>query len=353
MSLDRDLFGADRVADDIARVLVADHDPISRHVLTRVLGASAHLEVVGSVNNQQPLRQWPLDRVGVVVLAIAPREDATGLIRQLAQRQVKVLVIGTGWTQRRLDAAFAAGATGCLVKNIKVAGVTSAIRAVASGHTVLSPELRTLYARPQAPSPSPAPAGATHLLAALTSREREVLRNLAEGLSTAETAVRLRVSPATVKSHVSHVLAKLGARNRLEAVLVFQQSWNSDGESLGGSIPPAGVGRNRGPEAARSHCTGPKNAGDRPPRQGVAGLRRSAGCSPEHRFHASPTSVPADSTPVPAGSPAVPVPAFSPPTARPAATTAAPRPPGPPATPRTTAARIPRRPARTRSRARP
>ncbi|MFB6838113.1 LuxR C-terminal-related transcriptional regulator [Streptomyces sp. NPDC056361] len=232
MSLERDLFGAEHAEDDTARVLVADHDPISRHVLTRVLGASAHLDVVGGVNNQQPLRQWPLDRVDVAVLAVAPREDATGLIRQLDLRRVRVLVVGTGWTQRRLDAFFAAGATGCLVKNINVAKLATAIRAVASGHTVLSPELRTLYARPSGAAPAPTSAGAKDLLHTLTSREQEVLRNLTEGMSTAETAVRLRVSPATVKSHISHALTKLGARNRLEAVLLFQRSCTTEGEAL-------------------------------------------------------------------------------------------------------------------------
>ncbi|MFE4703564.1 LuxR C-terminal-related transcriptional regulator [Streptomyces sp. NPDC056738] len=229
MSLERDLFGAEHAEDGPARVLVADHDPISRHVLTRVLGASPHLEVVGGVNQQQPLRQWPLDLVDVAVLAVAPREDAAGLIRQLDLRKVRVLVVGTGWTRRRLDAFFAAGATGCLVKNIKVAKVAAAIRAVASGHTVLSPELRALYARQTAAAPAPA-AGSRNLLHTLTSREQEVMRNLAEGMSTAETAVRLRVSPATVKSHVSHTLTKLGARNRLEAVLLFQRSWNVEGD---------------------------------------------------------------------------------------------------------------------------
>ncbi|MFJ6843250.1 LuxR C-terminal-related transcriptional regulator [Streptomyces griseoluteus] len=232
MSLERDLFGAEHAQDAPARVLVADHDPISRHVLTRVLDTSAHLDVVGSVNQQQPLRQWPLDRVDVAVLAVAPRDDAAGLIRQLDLRKVRVLVVGTGWTQRRLDAFFAAGAAGCLVKNIKVAKVAAAIRAVASGHTVLSPELRALYARRTATAPVAAPAGAKNLLNTLTSREQEVLRNLAEGMSTAETAVRLRVSPATVKSHVSHALTKLGARNRLEAVLLFQQSWSAEGEAV-------------------------------------------------------------------------------------------------------------------------
>jgi DNA-binding NarL/FixJ family response regulator len=242
MSLERDLFGADHAADERVRILVADHDPISRHVLTSVLRRSPHLEVAGSVNDQQQLHQWPLDRVDVVVLASAPRENVTDLVRQLESRKVRVLLVGTAWSKRRLDAAFAAGATGCLVKNIQVAGLSAAIRAVASGHTVLSPELRVLYAQRTPAASSAHPAGSEQLLHTLTSREQEVLRSLAGGMSTAETAAQLHVSPATVKSHVSHVLTKLGARNRLEAVLLFQRSDGLDTETVPGGQLTAMVG---------------------------------------------------------------------------------------------------------------
>jgi two-component system nitrate/nitrite response regulator NarL len=242
MSLEHDLFGADQATDERVRVLVADQDPISRHVLTRVLHRSKHLEVAGSVNDQQDLQHWPLDRVDVVVLASTQRENITGLVRQLVARKVHVLLIGTAWSKRRLDAAFAAGATGCLVKNIKVTGLSAVIRAVASGHTVLSPELCSLYAQRTPTTSSPHATGSERQLHTLTSREQEVLRNLAEGMSTAETAAQLRVSPSTVKSHVSHVLTKLGARNRLEAVLLFQQSHHLDAELTPGTRPSAMVG---------------------------------------------------------------------------------------------------------------
>ncbi|MFE6701424.1 DNA-binding response regulator [Streptomyces sp. NPDC057718] len=232
MSLERDLFGAGRPADAKVRVLVADGDPASRHVLTRVLRRSAHLDVAADISSQQPLNQWPLGGADVVVLVSAPHESTMGRVRLLASREVRVLLIGADWNKYRLDAAFAAGATGCLAKDLGPAGVVAAVRAVASGHTVLSPELRALYVqRPPVPSGSQAD-GAEELLPTLTSREQEVLRNLAEGMSTAETAARLRVSPATVKSHVSHVLTKLGARNRLEAVLLFQRSCERAAETV-------------------------------------------------------------------------------------------------------------------------
>ncbi|MFF9143375.1 LuxR family transcriptional regulator [Streptomyces sp. NPDC014861] len=224
MSLERELLGAGHADDGRVRVLVADHDPISRHVLTSVLRKVPDLDVTGSVSDQQPLDRWPLDRVDVVVLVSAPHDDTARAVRFLESRQVRVLLVGTSWTKRGLDAAFAAGATGCLVKTIDIAGLSAAVRAVASGHTVLSPELRALYAPPAAVAPDARTPGPGTPLHTLTSREREVLGSLASGMSTAETAARLHVSPATVKSHVSHALTKLGARNRLEAVLLFQRS---------------------------------------------------------------------------------------------------------------------------------
>ncbi|WP_326700551.1 LuxR C-terminal-related transcriptional regulator [Streptomyces sp. NBC_01754] len=203
MSLERDLFGAGRPTDEKVRVLVADDDPASRHVLTRVLRRSTHLEVTTSISYQQLLHRRPLGGVDVVVLVSAPHENTMEQVRQLASREVCVLLIATGWNKCRLDAAFAADATGCLVKDPKAAGAAAAVRAVASGHTVLSPELRTLYVQRPPAVPGFPTNGAEELLPALTPREQEVLRNLAEGMSTAETAARLRVSPATVKSHVS------------------------------------------------------------------------------------------------------------------------------------------------------
>ncbi|WP_328620078.1 response regulator transcription factor [Streptomyces sp. NBC_00354] len=221
----RDLIESDRQI----RVLIADPDPISRHVLASVLRGTCGLDVVDSLDSRQPPLQWPLNRVDVVVLAIGPREDPVPVIRELRGQDVPVLLMGTDWTRAGLRNALAAGAAGCLVKDTKLAGLGTAARAVAAGHTLIAPELRHLYAAPRRPaSATPSADGRqpdpARLLAQLTPREQDVLRVLAEGVSTVEAAARLGVSPATVKSHVSHALTKLGARNRVEAVLMVQRA---------------------------------------------------------------------------------------------------------------------------------
>ncbi|WP_371493617.1 response regulator transcription factor [Kitasatospora sp. NBC_00374] len=227
----KDVWLADgELAEPAPRVLLADHDPVSRHVLGRVLDRSGRLAGVVCVDTRSPWQEWPLAQVDVAVLAVGPQEDLTRTVRELAARGIRILMIGVDWTRQRLDGAFAAGAAGCLVKDARIEGLAAAVHTVAHDHTVLSPELLGLYAR--APRPSAGRAAAAragggpspeHLLGALTDREREVLALLSDGLSTAETAGALRVSPATVKSHVSHALTKLGLRNRLEAVLLIQR----------------------------------------------------------------------------------------------------------------------------------
>ncbi|RAJ38600.1 DNA-binding NarL/FixJ family response regulator [Kitasatospora sp. SolWspMP-SS2h] len=218
-------------------VLLADHDPISRRVLGTVLRDAAHLDYLRCVDSHRPIHEWSrLALADVVVLVVGPQDEPWSVVRQLVGCQVKVLLIGTDWSRWRVDAAFAAGATGCLVKDTEIARLASATRAVASGHVVLSPQVlaQVLETRrlssvgsPSGPAPGePRPPGTENpdrLLRCLTKREREVLELLADGRSTAEAAGVLKLSAATVKSHVSHALAKLGVRNRLEAVLLMQR----------------------------------------------------------------------------------------------------------------------------------
>ena len=218
------------VSDPDARFLVAGGDPISRQLLGNALRESGRLHFVADVDIGRPVPEWPLDRVDLVVLVVGVQDDHLRTVRQLARNTVRVLLIGSGWTRAGLDAAFTSGAAGCLDRDTRIGGLATAARAVASGHTVLSPELLALYRAPARPvcgtAPSPAPSAAhslKRLLSALTDREREVLSLLSVGLSTAEAAVSLKVSPATVKSHVSHAISKLGVRNRLEAVLLVQR----------------------------------------------------------------------------------------------------------------------------------
>ncbi|MBO0652497.1 response regulator transcription factor [Streptomyces triculaminicus] len=225
------LVGEDQ-SEPRASVVLADADPISRRVLGTVLRDAAQLQYICCVDSHRPLEEWPLSQADVVVLSVGPQDDPVPIVRQLASRRIRVLLIGTGWSRYRVDAAFSAGATGCLVKDTEIGRLATATRAVASGHVVMSPQLFGLFtASPRVHGPRAVLAAhrsearsPERLLRALTEREREVLDLLADGLSTAEVAGALTLSPATVKSHVSHSLSKLGARNRLEAVLMMQQA---------------------------------------------------------------------------------------------------------------------------------
>lgn len=216
-----------------AGVLVADADPVSRHVLAGALDQADGIRVLATADSGRPLHRWPLGGVDVVVLADAFRPRPASLVPELVHKGVRVLLLDTRWTSRTLGAALAAGCSGVLVKDTAIGRLAAAVRAAAAGYVVVSPELVGLWS-PPARTAAAAPAlprgdrSAGLRLRSLTEREREVLTLLAEGLSTREAARRLTVTPATVKSHVSHALTKLSVRNRLEAVLLMRRALDED-----------------------------------------------------------------------------------------------------------------------------
>ena len=120
-------------------------------------------------------------------------------------------------------AALQAGAAGFLLKDVSPEHLVGAVRTVAVGDALLAPSItRRLVER--FASPPAAPAVAPEALARLTARETDVLRLLARGMSNAEIAEQLVVSEATVKTHVAGILAKLGLRNRAQAVVIAYES---------------------------------------------------------------------------------------------------------------------------------
>lgn len=209
------------------RVLVADHDPLWRHLLHDVLNGDSQLDVVAEVDSRRPLADWPLRRVDVAVLGASHGEPMVGAIRQLTARRIRVVLLCLDWSRRSLDAVVSAGAAGCLVKETDLSGVAGSVQAVAGRNRVFSTALLSFYVDPAGVNRRSQDA-----VRKLTAREREVLCRLGEGLTTAEAAELCGVSSATVKSHVSHALAKLGARNRLEAVLMVR-------DALGAPAPAA------------------------------------------------------------------------------------------------------------------
>jgi DNA-binding NarL/FixJ family response regulator len=138
---------------------------------------------------------------------------------------VRVVVLTTFELDEYVFEALRSGASGFLVKSTEPADLVRAVRVVAAGEALLSPSVtRRLiaeYAARARPAPDPRTAGA---LAALTDREREVLALVAQGLSNEEIAERLVLSRATARTHVSRVLAKVGARDRTQLVVLAYES---------------------------------------------------------------------------------------------------------------------------------
>ncbi|WP_394425855.1 response regulator transcription factor [Streptomyces sp. SGAir0957] len=214
-------------------VLLADADPVSRHVLAGALAGADRITVAGTADSTQPLHRWPLSEADVVVLAGLAGPRPAPVVTELLHKGARVVLLDTRWTGPSLAAALTAGCAGALIKDHEVGRLAAAVRAVAAGHTVVSPRLVGLWPGahrpPERPSRPPRPDRSAGVrLRELTERERAVLTCLAEGLSTKETAERLKVTAATVKSHVSHALAKLGVRNRLEAVLLMRRALDED-----------------------------------------------------------------------------------------------------------------------------
>jgi DNA-binding NarL/FixJ family response regulator len=146
-----------------------------------------------------------------------PELDGIEATRRLPRQ--RVLILTTFGLDQYIIEALRAGASGFLLKDAPTADVVEAVRAVAAGDAVLSPAI-TRQLLDQVARRLPAPVSqAPENLTQLTEREREVLRMLAAGLTNAEIAAALVVSEATVKSHVSNLLGKLGLRDRVQAVI--------------------------------------------------------------------------------------------------------------------------------------
>jgi DNA-binding NarL/FixJ family response regulator len=220
------------VSDPI-RVLVADDQRVVRDGLVLLLGLLPQVEVVGTAaNGEEAVDQATTQRPDVVLMDLRmPRCDGVEATRRLRERApaIKVIVLTTYADDRSVIEALRAGARGYLTKDAGAAEIRQALQQVVSGQAVIDPSVQHHLVDAIAVAPAAAgPGGSTPAAAAgqqapplpdgLTPREAEVLALIAEGLSNAEIATRLVVSEATVKSHVNHLLAKIGARDRAQAV---------------------------------------------------------------------------------------------------------------------------------------
>ncbi|MFF2629693.1 response regulator [Kitasatospora griseola] len=208
------------------RVLIADDDPLLRAGLAVVLETADGIEVAGQA--EDGLRTVELARVlrpDVVLMDVRmPGCDGVEATRRLAGVGPRVLVLTTFHHDAYVWGALRAGAAGFLLKRASPERLIDAVHAVAAGEAVLDPAvtrdlLGHLLAVPT-PAPAPEPVGAdgSGQLAALTAREREVLRLAADGRPNDEIAALLHLAESTVKTHVKRILAKLGVHDRSQAV---------------------------------------------------------------------------------------------------------------------------------------
>ncbi|HEY6744693.1 MAG TPA: response regulator transcription factor [Mycobacteriales bacterium] len=201
------------------RVVVVDDQEMVRAGIAALLGAQDGIEVVGeAADGAAALAEAARTQPDVVVMDIRmPGMDGLTATRKLAGGP-KVLVLTTFDADEYVYRALQAGASGFLLKGARPAELAEAVRIVAAGEALLAPSV-TRRLIEQVVSAGLAPSMAPRGTPELTPREREVLILLARGRSNAEIAAELVLADQTVKTHVSHVLTKLGLRDRAQAVV--------------------------------------------------------------------------------------------------------------------------------------
>ncbi|MER5957066.1 response regulator [Streptomyces sp. NPDC056121] len=209
------------------RVLLADDQTLVRTGFRLILGADGIDVVAEATNGTEAVEAVRRTRPDVVLMDIRMPEmdglEATRRILSGATDNPRVIILTTFDLDRYVYAALSAGASGFLLKDVTPEQLTAAVRTVRTGDALLAPAItRRLVQRfTQHGSDTTA----LHRdLASLTPRELEVLGLLARGLSNAELATRLHLAEATVKTHVARILAKLGLRDRVQAVIVAYET---------------------------------------------------------------------------------------------------------------------------------
>jgi DNA-binding NarL/FixJ family response regulator len=215
------------------RVLLVDDQPLLRMGFGMILNAQPDITVIGEAGDgAEAVRATQELSPDVILMDVRmPGVDGVEATRRIVSSAdgdgPRVIILTTFDLDDYAFAGLRAGASGFLLKDVPPEELTAAIRAVASGDAVVSPRItRKLLDRyaTQLPDPRDDTAPAPADLARLTEREREVLLQVAAGLSNAEIAAELVLPEATVKTHVTRILAKLGLRDRVQAVVYAYQT---------------------------------------------------------------------------------------------------------------------------------
>jgi NarL family two-component system response regulator LiaR len=202
---------------DAITVLVVDDHAVVREGLRTFLQLQDGIEVIGEAGDgEEAVRQAERLRPDVILMdLVMPRLDGVGAMRELRRRlpASRVIVLTSFADDDRILPAIQAGAAGYLLKNVQPQELARAVRAAHAGEAMLDPSVaaRLVEAIAQAPGEQPAER--------LTPREREVLELIGRGMSNKRIARELGVAEKTVKTHVGHVLAKLGVADRTQAAL--------------------------------------------------------------------------------------------------------------------------------------
>jgi DNA-binding NarL/FixJ family response regulator len=207
------------------RVLVADDQAMVRAGLKLILDGQADIEVVGeAADGEEAQVAVRRDHPDLVLMDIRmPRLDGIAATRKLIEHDpaVRVLVVTTFDADQYVFEALRAGASGFILKDSSPEQLLAAVRLIAAGDALLAPARTRRLIETQV---RPPPTMDSSLLGTLTDRERDVLVLMARGLDNSQIAAELFITDATVRTHIGHVLSKLNARSRVQAVVLAYES---------------------------------------------------------------------------------------------------------------------------------